>query len=409
MYNQKVDRFIVKAYLLDSNGDQSMDLSGYVTSVNVKKDFIANCLPLYVLNLRIEKSLRDTIRDLKSDISLGVYSYAIDPTVSNDETSPTSNAMEDTIVETILTPYDKALTTNVQSQDSDDDADSTESSSKTQNIKVDYELDCIPKDLLAINNSVINEVYENASMNDIAVSILSGVLPSGNRLVMQPSDNIDREESLIIPPMNVVPAMRFLQNQYGFYNNSMSVFFDTGKTYLFDPMANSDTVHTRMFEIITKKASEVTDENLFSNIQVDKDTENTRIYRKNDPAVGTVTDVFMDSVGQTSIISSYDDDLNGIRREYDNNTDNGKVRYIWNNLQKDIFEKSLIHNSTKATRISLASINPNYFTPDTSVLITASLDSISGYYTISEESYSISTTDFKTYTISIVLSMSKVV
>jgi hypothetical protein len=174
-------------------------------------------------------------------------------------------------------------------------------------------------------------------------------------------------------------------------------------------MANSDTVHARMFEIITKKASEVTDENLFSNIQVDKDTENTRIYRKNDPAVGTVTDVFMDSVGQTSIISSYDDDLNGIRREYDNNTDNGKVRYIWNNLQKDIFEKSLIHNSTKATRISLASINPNYFTPDTSVLITASLDSISGYYTISEESYSISTTDFKTYTISIVLSMSKVV
>jgi hypothetical protein len=409
MYNQKVDRFIVKAYLLDSNGDQSMDLSGYVTSVNVKKDFIANCLPLYVLNLRIEKSLRDTIRDLKSDISLGVYSYAIDPTVSNDETSPTSNAMEDTIVETILTPYDKALTTNVQSQDSDDDADSTESSSKTQNIKVDYELDCIPKDLLAINNSVINEVYENASMNDIAVSILSGVIPSGNSLVMQPSDNIDREESLIIPPMNVVPAMRFLQNQYGFYNNSMSVFFDTGKTYLFDPMANSDTVHARMFEIITKKASEVTDENLFSNIQVDKDTENTRIYRKNDPAVGTVTDVFMDSVGQTSIISSYDDDLNGIRREYDNNTDNGKVRYIWNNLQKDIFEKSLIHNSTKATRISLASINPNYFTPDTSVLITASLDSISGYYTISEESYSISTTDFKTYTISIVLSMSKVV
>jgi hypothetical protein len=219
---------------------------------------------------------------------------------------------------------------------------------------------------------------------------------------------VDREGSLIVPPFNVVPAIRFLQNQYGIYTNGISVFFDSGKIYVYDPMSADSSIKNRTLEIITKKASDVTDENMFSNIQIDDSTGNLRLYRKNDPSVGSVRDVFMDSIGQTTIVNSYDDDLKSVRREYDNDTDNGKVRYVWNPMQNDMFEKSMIHNSTKGTRIALANVDPGMFGPQTNVLITATIDGISGYYVITEESYSMSTSDFSTYSGSVMLSLAKI-
>jgi hypothetical protein len=406
-YKSGVRRFTVKAFVLGTDGSDSIDLSKNVKSVSVKKAFIENCLPLYVIDLRIEKAIRDRIRDSKSEISLSVSEYVLDDTTEMNETSPTSGYSDDIVVSTVLVPYDKPLATNAQSTDSDDDSDSDETSSKTANIRVDYELNCIPKDLLEINSGVVNQIYEDATMNDVVANILSDAVPSDMSVRIQPSDMKDRIDSLIIPPMNVVPAIRFLQSTYAIYENDLAVFFDTGKAYVYDPVDSSRFLSKKTLELITKKTSDTSDDSIYSNLQTDSDTGDMRLYMKNDVAIGSVKDVFMDGVGQTTVISSYDERLNGIRRQYDNDSTNGKTRYVWNEMQDPIFEKSILRTSTAGATIAISGADPNSFGPETYVLMSASIDAISGYYAISEEDYTISTSDYSTYSISIVLTLSK--
>ena len=95
-------------------------------------------------------------------------------------------------------------------------------------------------------------------------------------------------------------------------------------------------------------------------------------------------EIAMDTIGETSVFSSYDRNFNLIRRIYNNDTTNNKVRYFWNQNSSKILEESAVGMAKYSNLITipLSNIDPNYFNIDTLFTIVSDKKFINGVYTL---------------------------
>ena len=391
MYSMRRERFLVEATLLDYTDGDSLDISSSVMSINVKRDYISNSFPLFVVNLRLTEELRSKIRDNEVTLDLKVDKYQ---DLDDEQTEETETpVITGRVMDIVIKPYKKPFSTaNIREEDDED------TSLQTNTISlIDYQFSGIPEQLILKNIEVVNEIYENAKISDILINIISKT--ETGKIFIDTVDNKEREDSLLIPPMNIIPAIKFLQEYYGIYNSKMGLFFDLTGTYIFKHF-NKSRSYTNTFEIIVPEAIDIDDDIIFTSIQIDEDDINARLYLKNSPNIDSSTEISMDTIGQTAVFSSYDENFETVKRIYSNDTSNEKTRYFWNSNQNKVLEESILNTVriSQFTSIPLANIDPNYFNIDTLYTFSTPQESVVGIYMLIESDFSFSTTDKLHYT-----------
>jgi hypothetical protein len=404
MYINKLEKFLIEATLLDRTNDTTIDISSFIRSVNIKKEFISNSFPLFVIDIMTTQQIRDIMRDNDISINLKIDKYSD----SDSELSEDSNEIpiiEERIVDTNIRIYNKPYMSSSNYKEEDDE--NSDGMSDVMRV-FPYQLSGIPDELVAKNDKIVNEVYDNAKINDVLVHLISQV--EDNEIYIDNSDNSERFRSLLIPPLNIIPALRYLQNIYGVYNSSLGIFFDLNKTYVYK-IFNKDRQNTNTVEIITIPANDISDDNKLLTPMVDENN-NIRIHLKNTPDFTSFTKINNDVIGKKTVFNSYDYNFDVIKRIIDNaEVEGNKTRYYWNTQQDKLFEDMFINENkeiSESINISLSNIDPNYFNIDTLYKLSTQTEYANGDYSLIEKSFSIYTNDYEHYNLAINLKLIKI-
>jgi hypothetical protein len=386
--------------MLDRTEGDSLNISTYVRKISVKKNYMENSLPLFVIDLNLPNDVKERMRDNDILINLEVTKYS---DIDSEQTEETETPfITGSVFNVLIKPYTKPK--NDHSFKGEEEEDET---GKQDNFKLfAYQLAGVPEDLIKKNNIIVNEVYESSLIDDILVNILSKA--ESSKIFIDPSDNKDREDSLLVPPLNVITAIKYLNEYYGIYNSKLGLFFDYNGTYCFKHF-NDMRSYTNSFEVVVDSVADIDDDVKYTTVHIDEEDKNVRIYLKTAPSMMDRKEIAMDSVGETSVFSSYDKNYNLVRRIYSNDTTNKKVRYFWNANSSKILEESSVNMAkySNVVSIPLSNIDPNYFNVDTLFTIVSEKKFINGVYALLENTFSFTTKDYLHFESNIVLKLTK--
>ena len=388
------NQFIVSGYIFDKTNNAEISLDKMIQRISVKKDFNINIFPMFVVDLQVNYDIREILRKNNINLVLNVYEYNMADEI--DDSANFNPVATSQSFSTTLKIFDK----NIRSLDmkKDKDNENNEMTSQLFNIQ----LSGIPENLYNKNNTIINTVYNKASNNEILIDLLAS---DNTNLYFDPSDNSDRLETLLIPPLSLSNAIAYLQNNYGLYDSNYKLFFDTNATYLLKEF-NADRLSKNKLSINVISQNSISDSSIYEELDVDEN-ENLQKIVKEDPIIITNYDVASNILGGNAIYGSYDANFNLVTRQYTHDKNETKIRYFWNDNDKDIFEKMHQNIQYRVGSLVLENISPRLFSLLTQIEIDSPNDNIRGSYNIQSLRFSISTGNFKNYSSQIVLTFSK--
>lgn len=388
-YAPSVEKFKIYLSVLDSSSESVIDNTRddlMVTSVNVKKDYTENSFPLFVINISTTDDIARIIAEEDVSIYLKISTYEANDqgTDGNDEMI----TLKDILLETVIAPYIKPIPTDTSVDN--DIKEAEDSDTPTTHV----EITGIPKNLINKNSSVVNGVFEDTKLDTIILSLLNDV--GDYNIVIFPSDNDYRGASVLVPPMNVIPAIRWLDETYGVYDSGINVFMDTYKTSVYSLFSSRMSNHSNIVTIDVLKYVE-TDKTDTSANQIDNDTNNVKISLKGDPSYANRELIINDAIGENVSFSSFDTSYNLINRTFktDKKTVNNKTRSYWNSGGYQFMENKLVKSGvTGVVSLPLMNISPKYFDIDTLFNIkSATGEHITGYYNLASQNYSLTSSD----------------
>lgn len=398
-------KFTIEFSTIDSETGDMTDYESAVLNVAIKKNFMSQCYPLYVLNLSLTEEERRNLVMNDFYVSLRIRRCAESDDEAEDGDADASAPITDkTIAEILLKPFDKPKTIAIQ-KTSDDDSE--EAADNTQAQKVTYSLNCIPMDQLEYNNTVINDCFSNANLNEIITHELSSAY-SGD-IYFQKSANTERYESLLIPPMSLIPMLRYLQTNYKVYDESpMSIFFEDSKLYVYcieDNFNSRDEGNRLTISIQSDPTSN--DQTAYKDPMSDEDG-NIRMYLDANPMMSITDDVYRNMTGGQMVFSSYDSNYNLVSRAYRPSDITTKTRYYWNADMGSRYEESELREMHKFVTVTLRNMDPTYIEPDTAATITGSdIADLNGEYAVTGSTIFYTTADHKTFTDAIMVMLGK--
>ena len=385
--------FLISGYLEDLTGNQLINLEDSIVSIAIKKDFMTDIMPLFVVNLKVDYATREILRTNDFRIALTIDEF--DSTAEMGEENNIDYIPSDNTLNTILKIFDK----NIQPIDLKEDPDNDENATSQ---KFELSFACIPEQIYNRNSKVINDVYKNASNNEILIDILN---TENTKLYIDPSDNTDRENTLFIPPLNISKAIEYLQQNYGLYNSAYNLFFDLNTTYLIKKYNNEYIQNKLILNILSQ--NDLSSSTIYTDIEYDDETGNVTKILKTAPVFTTSADVMSNILGGNAIIGSYGENYELITRRYEYNSDESKVRYYWNPSRSYLFEESQNKIPRIFTTIPLNNISPNFFSILTKVEIESENQDIAGIYNIESIRCVFGTSNYKNYQCTTMLSLSK--
>src|SRR5574344_1726761 len=392
MYSNVIHKFIIEASVGNEETAEITPYTEAVQSVAIKKNYVTQSFPLYVVTLLLTETQRKYIVQNDVYLILKIYRYTYDENTTNTDveasaTEPTTDKVVTTIM---LKPFDKVkivATPNTGEVDENQNDETSIIESK----KSSYTLNCIPKDKLMYNDTIINTVS----------SLYTGPIS------YQESENVTRYDSILIPPTSLIPALKFLQKNYQIYNNQITVFFDENKLFIYD-IYNMSRQMTKSFSVNITPKTNVSDKTIYDHVQADEN-DNIQIYLPSNPMYVSKYNTYRHSTGGQTIFNTYDDNFNLISRSYSNDESVAKTRYYWNNDRLAMFEKTDLTKVFGFISLKLNNIDPSIIDPDTNFSIAGSeLPELNNNQLIllGQEIY-FSSTDYKNYNDSIIITLGK--
>ena len=399
MFEQKVHKFTMSVSVINNTTNEYKNLDKSIIAVAIKKNFLAFAFPLYVLNFNITEEDKRYLISNDVDISLSINRYTVDETVSSDQETNTNDPIIDkNIVNIILHPFDKDKSYSIPDTS---EVENNETANNLDSQKTNYTLNCIPKENLLYNSTITNDCFANANLNEVLLNIISNLYTKN--IYLQESKNVTRYDSLLVPPLSLVQAIKYLQDEFSIYDNGINIFFDL---YVYD-IKEQSREYKNNFSVNVVKTDETADKTIYQHAQVDEN-ENVRFYLKNNPSYASSRDVFKDMIGSQTVFNSYDDNFNLVTRTYKTDNSIDKTRYFWNTKKMSYFENSEINKFCQYIQLKLNNIDPTLFEPSTQITVAGStLEEINGVYSLIGSSIYYSTTDYVNFSEAVVLSLGK--
>lgn len=356
-----------------------------VTAIHIKKNFVDEIFPLFVLDLSLYIENLKTLVEEDCTVSLTINRFN---KYDDSNTESTDYTYDKQCFSSILRIYDKQYI-DIDSFTSDVDSDTEET---TETRKVSYQINCLIDDLVTINDEILTDVYCNTDITAIIVNLLSNVY--NKDAYIQQADNLTRYTNVIVPPMNLNNALNYLSDKYGIYNGTINKFFDANCVYIYDITNNSIQDKSYTINVLTSKQN--TDSEIYSTYRMD-DNENVTLYTRTSPSVIFNTNVNDYDIGSNIVINRYDENIQLSSTSSIHDNSSSKTRYYWNTGKYETSD-NLTNTITAIGSTVVSNVDFSLFEPNTKIIINGSQDNdINGYYEILSAITTISTSDYSTY------------
>ena len=395
-FTQVNHAFYIETEIVFTNSDIGTIVVGntenYLNALRVKEAYQENIFPLVSAEYYLTSETRDLIRDNDVEIHISGYIYENNQTASVDSSVEDDVVYTDKVFDFMLRYYQKDYTFTAVRKDPDQN---NGGSAITAMPNVKYEISGIPKELIIKNQDIHNVCLQNVGVIEAVVYLLSRV-SSDAPIVIEPLNNSENYQSLIIPPSNISKGLNFLHDQYGLYDAGMNLYFGTEGTYLTSLNPNTipfkNHLYLEIINIDDADEKEYTERVSLSN----DDTNDIRVYSTRQPTITNINKIQNDRSGKDKVFYSYDDYFRlQTRSNIDSNRTYDKVRYFFNENGSELFENEFIRVSrvNRGFTFPIVGLSPYLVTPLTKVTVTGGYTDLNGDYLISQKAFSFTSSD----------------
>lgn len=399
MKQKTVHSFKITVNAINRQTSEIIDFSDTLISFSGKENYLGNVFALYVLKFQISNEQLQFLSENDVNFSISILRATNVLNQSNEDYDLNDITYDKEIFNDVLRPFNRPKIENIKDKEYESDDDATPDQQK-----IIYTINCISIAALSYNNPIINGIYTDTTLKNVLVNIVSSVFKE--TLYFQDPDNTAIFPTIFIPPMNLVPALEFLESGYEIYKSDFNMFIKSDHFYVYcinQPERN----YEHRFDINIVNMTQNTNDELYQYFQLDEN-DNGDIYYKNTPVVSDTHDIVANVVGNNMIAYSYDNNFNLVTRNYNTESDYNKVRYYWNNKKTKVAELGTLEQFTNTCTISLANIDDSLFEPSTRIQINGStLDFANGIYSLVLKIFTYKSDNFRTYTNNVVLQLAK--
>lgn len=383
-------KFVVE--ISASFGDRIIDLSEYLTTFVVSYDYNNNIMPMWAFSFKMPYAIKKTLQDGDFTVPFRVYSIKSSDSDS-DEPYPSNDDIiyEDLLYDDEIIEYSKTYSNVKQVTDEEGDVDNALRT-------IPFSISGLSKGIMEINSSILNGNYRDSnSLNALKASIQD---LSNKVNIITNGDNLVKEyKQILIPPMNLIPAIKHVIENYPIYNTLTGIFFsDKDNLHLFTSTPKS--LRTRVDIDIIDNSQEI--QYSPEDFVLTQESDGYYSYKTmNTPVFETIKKVNDNLLGIEKIVYKHDDIFN-IRSGSINDAQNiyDKKRIYWDGLGEDssmaIIEDR--YNRNKVSSIPFVSVDPRIFDQYTYINIDGgeSVDYLKGKYVVKSkvEVYTSSTSNY---------------
>lgn len=196
-----------------------------VSAFDITKDFDSSFFPIVHLVLNVSKDMYYDIIENKTSIKFRINLNSLN---LSDEKQLPKNVFNSLFTPFIdeNTPYmERELTKKVR------ETEGTKDIITLRDFENILELYLFKEDDIVNAKKITNVVIKRATMIDTITYLFtkSGIK---SNVLMEPLDNNNIYNDIIIPPSNLLANLAYLENQYGLYNTWSTLFFDIDRIYL---------------------------------------------------------------------------------------------------------------------------------------------------------------------------------
>lgn len=220
-------------------------------------------------------------------------------------------------------------------------------------------------DLNAIKN-MSNVVITNSNMTTVCTYLFSSA--GIQKMLMSPLHNNNTYSQILIPPYTLVGALRFLEQNYGFYNTYSTIFFDFDTGYMVTHKMPCNTY--RLGELKTLSlyvGSDDSSQAFYSGI-IEKSTNDVMINITKNAAAFTNSSLTKDQIQGTNIVT-IDQSTGNVTRSNSTTSNVGSrgtqvLVNKYNNSYMVNAEAYKTNESAVALTANIKMCSVNYFTPN---------------------------------------------
>jgi hypothetical protein len=204
----------------------SIKMDMMVTELRIVKDFDSHALPYFRLTIGV--SLDDASRVRAAWRQGSVWMEVLRKTVPTDGTATEVDAFQDFIPMSEFRVMETTLDSPPPAVPEAGDSPSASAQAYLGTMEL------VPVEALGISKAVNGGSYHDATVGEVIAFLTKNNRPpaSSYRFWMSPPDNTRRYESLLLPPMSYVEALRYLDRVHGLYSGRLSVFLDVGEGFI---------------------------------------------------------------------------------------------------------------------------------------------------------------------------------
>lgn len=334
-----------------------------VSAIDISKDFDSSFFPILHLVLNVSKDMYYDIIENKTSIKFRINLNSLN---LSDEKQLPKNVFNSLFTPFIdeNTPYmERELTKKVR------ESEGTKDIVTLRDFENIIELYLFKEEDIINAKKITNVVIKRASMID-TITYLFAKSGIKSNVLMEPLDNNNIYNDIIIPPSNLLANLAYLENQYGLYNTWSTLFFDIDRIYLLSKKGGCWAYSTNEpKKVILNVGSNTSPNGIYSTGGLDKGVYNFNITKNainvsslsitEDAIIGNNTIMINSITGETEKIDSKSIDRGGNYKVLVNKYDNPFIAQA----EKNDNEDSYIVN------INLKEFDMRAFTPNKEFII----------------------------------------
>ncbi len=217
-----------------------------ILGINKESAYMQNFLPVLLLKLRIRKidifKLKDNEKDIIASVNIKFKKY----NVSNEgghlsllETGLICSA-------TYTTAFSKdSFATYLRRDEVEHKSTEDKEGFQTNMLESDYVTVSVSlTDIVGINASkqLYNEVFSGSKTVSTMMAFIASNSHCKKILMDVPDNENEYEQDIILPPLSLVAAFKYVQNVLGCYENGLTTFYDDDVLYILDRFGDDHDV-----------------------------------------------------------------------------------------------------------------------------------------------------------------------
>lgn len=225
-------RYKVYAKLIPKGGSEedTIILQKEISDIHISKNYDEHFLPYYAMNVAVSSDVAMKIQDAWRDGTLYI-------TLTRTESMRSQKMVERETGDTFINGVAFQIMTCEGGPPNVPDYQVSDISRHQPNTLM--RLEAVPTLPMSMNKAINNGTFLNLRADELHAFLIAQNAPGGYPMLCAKADCTKVYETMMVPPLHLIPALRYIDRVYGVYKGKHTIFLDAHRGYFLTTTKNT--------------------------------------------------------------------------------------------------------------------------------------------------------------------------